>query len=171
MIPVVEVQSAAGMWTALFGACTPLVLLFSLWVQRIWASGVAKAAIKAAAAAEEVKRAALDVKNKLEETSNEQRVAMTIIQQTTARTYVKVNGQYGLYLRNLSLLARNHATMARQVAKASGNDRDDAVAGAAELMAMSTEADYLAHLQQQEAIDVEQSKHITDEQWAQQKHE
>lgn len=144
-----------GLWRDY--ATGPVVLAL---VQRIWADGVAKAAIKAAKAAEEVKTAADDVKEKLLATSNEQRVSMAIIQQTTARTYMKVNGQYGLYLRNLAMLARNHATMAREVAKKSGDPRDDSVAGAAELMALSTESDYLTHLQQQEAIDIEQSKTI-----------
>jgi hypothetical protein len=159
-LAVVETQSTAGMWTAIFGAITPLVLLFSLWVQRIWAAGVAKAAAKAASAADEVKRAAVEVKDKLETTSNEQRVSMAIIQQTTSRTYMRVNGQYTLYLRNMAMLARNHANMARQVAKASNNDRDEAVAGAAELMAQSTEADYLAHMQQQDSIENDQTSKI-----------
>jgi hypothetical protein len=155
---VVETQSTAGMWTAVFGAITPLVLLFSLWVQRMWATSAAKSAAKAATAAEQVKIAAIDVKDKLEEATNEQRVSMAIIQQTTSRTHALVNGQYGLFLRNMAMLARNHATMARQVAKTSGDERDDGVAGAAELMALSTEADYHAHMQQQQIIDGDQAK-------------
>jgi hypothetical protein len=152
------------MWTAVFGAITPLVLLFSLWVQRIWAEGVAKAATKAAAAAVDVKNAAFEVKQKLEETSNEQRVSMAIIQQTTSRTYIKVDGQFTLYLKNMALLARNHATMARGVAKASLDPKDESVAVAAEFMAISTEADYQSHLEKESANLTEGNKQILEAQ-------
>ena len=146
MIAIVQTEMSSSNWTAFFTAVTPLVLLFSLWVQRIWAARTIKLAEAAAAAA-------AVVKNKLESYDKELRVSLNILQQGVTATHLLVNSQRGIILKNMSLLARNHATMARAVASKTGSEGDLSVAHAAELAALSAESDYSTHEGQQHIVD------------------
>lgn len=142
---VVETRSESGIWTAFFTAITPLVLLFSLWVQRIWASSMSKAATRSADAAEAVKV-------KLEQSDKDFKASLSILQQTTDHTHLLVNGQRGIILKNLSILARNHAIMARSISHKSRDENDLLIARAAELAATSAENEYEEHRKGEEEM-------------------
>ena len=135
------VQQSSG-WTALtafFGLITPLVLLYSLWVQKQWAD-------KAAHAASEVKSTLHDDRLK---TGGQ----LAEIAQTTHETHVLVNSQRGVILKNMAILSRNHAIMARKSANLSNDPEDRTVADAAEMAALSAENDLALHEKQQDIVD------------------
>jgi hypothetical protein len=136
---IVEQSSGWTALTAFFSLITPLVLLFSLWVQKQWAD-------KAAHAASEVKSTLHDDRLKTGD-------QLAVIAQTTHETHVLVNSQRGVILKNMAILSRNHATMARKAANLSNDPDDRTVADAAEQAAISAENDLALHEKQQDIVD------------------
>lgn len=135
MISVVETSSQSGVLTAFFTAVTPLVLLFSLYIQRLWASRASKAALKAAQLIE-------DIKSKIAAFDSEMRVSVAILQQTSEKMNKEVNGYTEILLRNMAALARNHAIMSKNYASKTNNEEDKRVANVAEVAAISIENEY-----------------------------
>jgi hypothetical protein len=125
--------------TAFFGLLTPLMLLFSLRVQKGWAD-------KAAKAAREVKHTLVDSQAN---TSNQ----LEAIGETTKQTHILVNSQRGVILKNMAILSRNHAIMARKAAQLSSRGDDQMVADAAESAAKLAESDLELHTKQQDIVD------------------
>src|SRR6266403_4231526 len=111
----------SSMWTAFFTAVTPLVILFSLWVQRIWALRTARISEKTAALMSEVK-------DRISSVDNELRVSVAILKQTSEKTTSQINGYMRVVLRNMAALARNHAIMSANYAKRTNNEEDKSVA-------------------------------------------
>lgn len=140
MIAVVETSSQSGVLTAFFTAVTPLVLLFSLGVQRLWASRAAKGVAKAAQLIE-------DMKTRMADSDRELRVSIAILQQTSEKMNSEVNGYTGVILKNMAALARNHAIMSRNYAAKTDAEEDKSVARVAEVAAISIENEYEAHKQ------------------------
>ena len=126
-------------WTAFFAAITPLILLFSLWVQKQWAD---KAASKAEA-----------VKELLIATDQKKAIELDAIKKTTNQTHVLVNSQRGVILKNMALLSRNHAILARKQANMTNDVTDRDIADKAEAAALSAETDFSLHQTQQGIVD------------------
>lgn len=151
MIAVVETQMVSSSWTAIFtaisaclGAITPVFIFIYGWAQR-------KRETKASKTAE-----VLRVKTEMYE--RETKVSLAILQSTTHQTHILVNSRFGMVLRKLAELARNHATMARAGARLSKEQGDMSVATAAEAAADAAEADYQLHERQQLVADAAKLK-------------
>ncbi len=135
MIAVVETKMESSMWTAFFTAVTPLIILFSLWVQRIWE-------LRRTRIAEKTSSLMAEVKDRISSVDNELRVSVSILKQTSERTTSQINGYMRVVLRNMAALARNHAVMSANYAKRTNNEEDKSVARVAELAAIAAENEY-----------------------------
>lgn len=147
-----------GLWSSVFGAITPLVLLFSLWVQKIWADNAARRGEDAKDAAIEAAKAAVQVKQTLEHTSVAAHEDLSRIKQLATQTHTLVNSQRGVILKNMATLSRNHAIMARKAATLSNDHEDRMIADAAEEAASHAESTYDLHQDQQDIVDSRKEK-------------
>ena len=170
------------MLTSLFGLLTPLVLLFSLWVQKQWAdhAKLATALVKkdlTAASADtktrlddvkhdlnsstaETRDRLSEVKDDLKTATSETTIRLDELARVTRQTHTLVNSQRGIILKNMAILSRNHAVLARKQYKLSEDAADLEVASAAEQAADAAESAYLFHQTQQEAMDSASDKII-----------
>jgi hypothetical protein len=117
-----------GAVIAICSAITPIILIFSLYIQKTWADHSTK------------ERA--DNSSKLDS-----------IRATTVETHVLVNSQRGVILKNMAILSRQHAVMARKAATISGNRDDKAIADLAEAAAKAAEDAEALHQNQQNIVD------------------
>jgi RNA-binding protein YlmH len=123
-------------------AVTPLILLFSLYVQKRWADSAAKHVT--------------EVKQVLHDTEAATTVKLKTIEATTSQTHVLVNSRWGVILANMSVLSREHATNLREKSNVSQLPEDIKLAQAAEDAAAAAENDFLIHQQQQALVDAGQ---------------
>jgi hypothetical protein len=142
-----------GLWSSVFGAITPLVLLFSLWVQKIWADNAARRGEDAKDAAQEAAKAAIQVKQTLEHTSSAAHEDLGRIKQLATQTHTLVNSQRGVILKNMAVLSRSHAVLARKAANLSNDSDDRLIADEAEEAASHAESAYDLHQDQQNIVD------------------
>ena len=128
-----------NLWVVIVQAITPLILLFSLWVQKQWADKAAKMVT--------------GVKQDLKKSDEKTESNLGDIKQIAVQTHTLVNSQRGVILKNMAILSRNHAIMARKSSNLSNNTVDREIADRAEAAADAAESDFNLHQAQQDIVD------------------
>jgi hypothetical protein len=128
-------ENAWSALTAFFSLLTPVVLMFSIWLQDKWRK-------KAATAVNDVKTAL-----KVSDVKQEQK--MDKLQATATQTHVLVNSKLGDLLRANASVSRRYATLLRQVSGA----QDAQIVQDAESAAHIAEIAVSNHQTQQDIVD------------------
>ncbi len=139
MSEVVEIVQQANLWSAIgafFTFLTPLAIVCSTLLQKKWADRAVQATVK--------------VKDTLVVANKDALKKLESIQDTTIQTHILVNSQKGVILKNMALLSRNHAVMARKAAFLSDLREDYEIAERAEIAASEAESVYELHQSQQD---------------------